>query len=547
MTGWSAHLAVMPVALPMLAAAFLLLFNEDRRRLKAIVTIATVAALVVVSALLLQSVSAGSAVPAWVYVPGNWPTPFAITLVVDRLSAMMLVLSSILSLGTLLFSLARWAWAGPRFLAFFLLLVAGVNGALLTGDLFNLFVFFEVMLAASYGLLLHGSGEKRVRMGLAYVAVNLTASMLFLIGVSLVYGATGTLNMADLARRLSDLPPENQTLFAVASAVLGTAFLVKASMWPLGFWLPRTYAAASAPAAAVFAILSKVGVYVVLRLSLLLFGTDAGAFAGFGADWLFVGGILTVLFGTAGAMAARNLPYAAGCCVMISSGTVLAALGFGTDAALGGALFYMAGSILAGGALFLLAEILEREAPEAALAADARVFADEYEDPFGSTTVEENGPVIPAAIALASAGFLICGLLLAGIPPFAGFIGKLTIFLGALPREGSLSGAAWTLIAVLTLSSFGVLMTLLRFGVAYLWTPGDGTKLPVVRIVEFSGIATLLLACILLTLWSEKGLAYADGAVSWLRDPGAYVRAVMEHQPWHGDASPGNAPQGDTP
>ncbi|PZO80269.1 MAG: monovalent cation/H+ antiporter subunit D [Mesorhizobium amorphae] len=535
MMAWDQHLAVVPIALPMLAAAIMLLIDEERRSLKAGLGVLTAVALVVVSVLLLSSVAGGER-SAWVYVPGNWPTPFAITLVVDRLSAMMLAVFSILGLGTFLFSLSRWAWAGPRFPVFFLLLIAGVNGALLTGDLFNLFVFFEVMLAASYGLLLHGSGERRVRMGLAYVAVNLAASMLFLIGVSLVYGATGTLNMADLAQRLPNLSPENAMLFAVASAVLGTAFLVKAGMWPMGFWLPRTYAAASAPAAAVFAILSKVGVYVVLRLSLLLFGTSSAAFAGFGAQWLFAGGILTILFGTVGITAARTLPYAAGFCVMISSGTVLAALGFGTDAALGGALFYLAGSVLAGGALFLLAEILEREAPEAALAADARVFADEYEDPFGNATIEETGPVIPAAIALASAGFLLCGILLAGLPPLAGFIGKLTILLGVFPENGSLSTASWVLVAALTVSSFGILLTLARFGVAYLWTPADGSRQPVLRRVELSGVALLLAACIGLSIWSESGLSYASQTVDWLRDPGAYVRLVMRHTPHGGDA-----------
>ena len=153
----------------------------------------------------------------------------------------------------------------------------GLNGAFLTGDLFNLFVFFEVLLAASYGLALHGSGTARVRAGLHYVAINLAASLLFLVAVSVVYGISGTLNMADLARRMAGLAAEDRALLEAGLAVLGVAFLVKAAMWPLGFWLPATYAAASAPAAAILSILSKVGVYAVLRLWLLLFGGEAGA------------------------------------------------------------------------------------------------------------------------------------------------------------------------------------------------------------------------------------------------------------------------------
>ena len=152
----------------------------------------------------------------------------------------------------------------------------GLNGAFLTGDLFNLFVFFEVLLAASYGLALHGSGARRVSAGLHYIAVNLAASMLFLIGVSLIFGVTGTLNMAALAELIPTVPERTRALLHAGAAILGVAFLIKAAMWPLGFWLPRTYAAAAPPVAAMFAIMTKVGIYVLLRLSLLLFGDGAG-------------------------------------------------------------------------------------------------------------------------------------------------------------------------------------------------------------------------------------------------------------------------------
>ena len=167
----------------------------------------------------------------------------------------------------------------------------GLGGAFLTGDLFNLFVFFEVTLAASYGLLLHGSGAFRVRSGLHYISINLAASLLFLIGVSLIYGITGTLNMADLAVRLPGLAAEDRMLLQAGAAILGIAFLVKAGMWPLGFWLPSAYMAAAAPVAAIFVVLTKVGVYVLLRLSLLLFGSPAGELTGFGGTALLWGGI----------------------------------------------------------------------------------------------------------------------------------------------------------------------------------------------------------------------------------------------------------------
>ncbi|MDF2688785.1 MAG: monovalent cation/H+ antiporter subunit, partial [Microvirga sp.] len=323
MTGLADHLIIVPILLPLVSAAAMLLLDERRRSLKGIIGLATTAALLIVAIVLLRQADLtgmGSAVRT--YQLGNWPAPFGIVLVLDRLSALMLVLTGVLGIAALLYSLARWHRAGPRFHTIFQLQLMGLNGAFLTGDLFNLFVFFEVLLAASYGLVLHGAGSARVRAGLAYIAINLTGSFLFLIGVSLAYGATGTLNMADLAQRIPTLAPQDAALVAAAAAILGTAFLMKAGAWPLNFWLPTTYAAAAAPAAALFAIMSKLGVYVILRLWTLAFGPGAGALAGFGGEWLLFTGMLTIAFGTIGVLASQSLPRLAGCSVLVSSGTL---------------------------------------------------------------------------------------------------------------------------------------------------------------------------------------------------------------------------------
>jgi len=232
------------------------------------------------------------------------------------LSAAMVLLASVLGLACLVFALARWHREGPRFHALVHFLLMGVNGAFLTGDLFNLFVFVEALLAASYGLALHGSGTPRVRAGLQYIVINLVASLLFLIGASLIYGATGTLNLADLAARFATAGPGERVLVETAAAILGIAFLTKAGMWPLCFWLPDTYSAASAPSGALFAILTKVGVYIVLRIWLLLFGGGSGASAGFGAVWLAVGGMATIAFGMLGVLASQNLARLAGYSVL---------------------------------------------------------------------------------------------------------------------------------------------------------------------------------------------------------------------------------------
>ena len=233
---WSQHLIIAPILVPMAAGAALLLFDERRHTFKAVVNIASTLLLLVLSMMLLKLADTSPLPDAgWTrsYALGGWPAPFGIVLVLDRLSALMLLLTSIIAAASMTYSLARWHKAGPHFHTLFQFLLMGLNGAFLTGDLFNLFVFFEVMLAASYGLLLHGSGAFRVRAGLHYIAINLVASLLFLIGVSLIYGVVGTLNMADLAVRLATLAPENRTLFETGAAILGIAFLIKAGMWPL--------------------------------------------------------------------------------------------------------------------------------------------------------------------------------------------------------------------------------------------------------------------------------------------------------------------------
>src|SRR5690606_20371598 len=238
------HLIIAPILIPLLAGALLLFFEDRERRLKDAVSILTSAALVVVAAVLLFRTGADGG-RIFVYLLGNWPSPIAINLVLDRLSAMMLLLTAVLALPALVFSIARWQRAGAHFHSLFLFLLVGLNGAFLTGDLFNLFVFFEVLLAASYGLMLHGSGQLRVRAGMHYIVINLAASLLFLIGVAMIYSVTGTLNMARLALVLQGLEGESRFMADAGAGILGIAFLVKAGSWPLNIRLPTAYSAAA--------------------------------------------------------------------------------------------------------------------------------------------------------------------------------------------------------------------------------------------------------------------------------------------------------------
>src|SRR4051812_20810009 len=376
------HLLIAPVVLPLFAGALMLFLGGERHRnINAALNIATSFSLVVIATALLRAADAAPAGMAGVYRLGDWPAPFGIVLVVDRLAAIMLLLTSLLASAAVVFSLARWQRAGVLFHPLFQFLLMGINGAFLTGDLFNLFVFVEVLLAASYGLALHGSGPARVTAGLHYIVINLAASLLFLIGVSLVYGVSGTLNMADLAARIPAMHAADRALLEAGAGILGLAFLVKAGMWPLCFWLPPTYAAAAPPVASIFSILTKVGAYIVLRLYLLLFSNEAGASAQFGGEWILLGGFATVAFGAIGSLASQDMARLAGFSVLVSSGTVLAAIGIGQVAVTGGALFYLVSSTLGLGAFFLLIELVERGREPGAdvLAVTREIYGEEDE------------------------------------------------------------------------------------------------------------------------------------------------------------------------
>ena len=523
------HLIVAPVLLPLAASALMLLFDERQRKAKSFVSLLTVLALLAVALILFQRVvSAGfdGGPAASAYHLGDWPAPFGIVLVVDWLSALMLLVTSILAVTSLVYSLSRWERAGPRFHALFLLQLMGLNGAFLTGDIFNLFVFFEVLLAASYGLLLHGSGPARVKAGLHYVSINILTSLLFLIGTGMIYGVTGTLNMADLALRIPLVRGADLALLQSGIAVLSVAFLVKAGMWPLGFWLPATYAAAVPPVAALFAILSKVGIYALMRVYLLLFGGKVGWTANFGEEWLLYGGVATMAFGTIGLLAARTLSRLAGYSVIVSSGTLLASLGVGQGAVLAGALFYLVSSTLGLSAFYLLLELIERRDTDPGVRAVVEpVFEDEDTDALEEDE-SEVGVVIPVTIAILGGGFLFCALLLAGMPPLSGFVAKFAIMHGVMGLGQDISAAVWALVALLIISGLATLVATSRAGIDLIWTPSDRPQ-PVLRLWEAIPVGLLLLICLGLMIFAGPAMRYMERTGRSLQDRDEYIHAVL--------------------
>jgi multicomponent K+:H+ antiporter subunit D len=549
------HLILAPIALPLVTAGLMLLLREERQRTKVAMNIAsTLLGLVVAVPLLVQAQQPGGQASMGVYLAGNWPAPFGIVLAIDRLSAMMLVLTSTVALCSVLFAVARWHRAGVHFHPLFQFQLMGLAGAFLTADLFNLFVFFEILLAASYGLLLHGSGRPRVSAGLHYIAINLAASSLFLVGVSMLYGITGTLNMAHLAQSIAGVAPADRGLLHSAAAILALAFLIKAAVWPLNFWLVPAYSAATAPVGALFALMTKVGVYSVLRLWTLVFGAEAGESALFGSQWLIVGGMLTLVFGAAGMLASQRLGHLAGYAAILSSGTLLAALGFGQTGLTAGLLYYLPGSTMAISALFLLSDLIDRwrndgsnlaphehrdEAPF--LAADLR--------PAQAINLDDQeraliGKVIPAATAFLGLAFMGCTLVIAGLPPLPGFVGKFAMVhallnpLGLGASQGlHASAAGWTLIALLVGSGLMALLGLTRVGIRHFWS-AQGRSSPRLLVLEGMPIAMLLAACAALVWHAGAVMRYAQATADALHAPSVYVRAVMTTLPVPSPAAP---------
>jgi multicomponent K+:H+ antiporter subunit D len=509
------HLVIAPIAIPLACGAFMLLLGERRHAAKAAISVS--GALLLLFAAIALAGRADAPFPA-VYALGAWPAPFGIVLVADRLSAAMVLLAALLGLAALGFSVARWDRAGPHFHSMAHFLLAGLCGAFLTGDLFNLFVFFELMLAASYGLALHGSGAQRVRASLHYITVNLAASLLFLVGVSLMYGVAGTLNMADLARRLAHVAPGDRALLEIGAASLGIAFLVKAAMWPLGFWLAPTYSAAAAPCAALFAILSKVGIYAIVRVWLVVFAGEPGA------QFLAVGGLATLAYGTLGMVSSQDLGRMASFSLVISSGTLLAACGLGGTHATGAAIYYLFASTLGVAALFLLVELVDRvRGPGADILA---VTADAFGLAGAENGVDETeGVAIPAPMAVLGIAFAGAALLVAGLPPLPGFLAKFAILAAVLDAR-PIPATAWTLLALLMLSGLAAVIAFARAGIRAFWAAPRDAR-PRVRVLEMLPVAMLLAACLSLTIGAAPAMRYLQEAAHTVLAPGAYIGEVL--------------------
>ena len=491
------HAVIGSVLVPSACAAVMILVGDRRLRVQRTLGLASCVTLVLIAIGAVLRTSSGA---IEVYRLGDWPAPFGIVLVLDRLAALMLALTAVVAgaaLAAVLSADRGWDTRGRHFHPLFQLQLMGLNGAFVTGDLFNLFVFFEVLLVASYCLLVHGRGAERLRSGFHYVVVNLAASALFLIGIALLYAVTGTLNFADLAVRLPRVVPADAPLVHVAALLLLVVFAVKAAVFPLCLWLPWAYAAAAPPVAALFAIMSKVGIYAILRLHGSVFGLDVGSVG----PWLLAGAIATAGFGALGALAAPTLASMTGYLTLASIGTLLIAVGAGSSAGSSAALYYLVHSTLVTAALFLLAE---------------RIAAQRGGDGF----LPSRPVAQPAVLGML---FVIGAASVAGLPPLSGFIGKLTI----LQSTATTPGRPW-LWSMLLATGLLTMIGLARGGSALFWKTTDAAA-PAARVglVALAPTFTLLAFGAALALLAAPVQRFADAAAEQLAERQLYATSVL--------------------
>ncbi|SNR37896.1 Na+/H+ antiporter subunit D [Blastococcus mobilis] len=425
-------LTPLPVLLPLLGAAAALLVGGRHPGIQRTLSILVLSAVLAVSVALLLLADADGAHAVSV---GGWTVPLGIVLVVDRLSALMLVVAATVALGVLVFAVGQGAADGDEetpisiFHPTFLVLIAGVANAFLAGDLFNLYVGFEILLTASYVLLTLGGSAPRIRAGITYIIVSLLSSLIFLAAIGLVYASTGTVNMAQLAVRLAELPDGTQLLL---QSMLLIAFSIKAAVFPLSAWLPDSYPTAPAPVTAVFAgLLTKVGVYAIIRTQTLLF--PGGALD----QVLMWAALATMVIGILGAVAQTDIRRILSFTLVSHIGYMVFGIALASTAGLAGAIFYVVHHIAIQTTLFLVAGLVERQG--------------------GSTSVDRLGGLAKASPLLAVLYF-VPAMNLAGIPPFSGFIGKLGLLEAGVADGGSLpivlvgGGALTSLLTLLAIS-----------------------------------------------------------------------------------------------
>jgi multicomponent K+:H+ antiporter subunit D len=501
-------LIVAPLLLPAVTGAATLLFIRRRRPLGAWLSLASAVLLAGIALRLFFIADAGE---IEVYALGGWPAPFGVVLVLDRLAALMLLLTALLALAVLghavVTGVDRRGW---HFHPLFQFQLLGLNGAFLTGDFFNLFVFFEVLLIASYGLMLHGQGAERLKAGVQYVVINLIGSILFLIAVGILYGITGTLNMADMAARIPLLPEGDRGLLRAGALLLLAVFALKAALLPLHLWLPRTYAGASPVVAALFAIMTKVGAYAIIRTTTLTLGEGAEMADWIPLSWMLPCALATMVIGALGVLAARELRELAAFALLGSTALLVATIALFDQPALSAGLYYLPHSTLAAALLFLVVDLVMRSRDDQA---DTLVAGSRF-----------------AGIERLSPLYFLAAIALAGLPPLSGFVGKLLIMQASF--GGVWTGWVWATVLVTTLINvFG----LARAGSVVFWKSATGARPAAQSPAAGAPTALELLPALMLvallaalTIGAGAAIGFGDRLTGQILAPDAYIEAVLD-------------------
>jgi multicomponent K+:H+ antiporter subunit D len=484
------HLPILPIIIPLLGGIFMLLpgFNHSPVRLR-------ISALMISLILLSACIFLGWHVHmqgALGYAVGNWESPFGIQLYADRLAVILCLLTTFILICTQIYAFAGEDKQGQYYHPLLMFQVMGIQGAFLTGDIFNLFVFFEVLLISSYALMIHGGGKQKTQANVHYVILNLAGSALFLFALGILYGTFGSLNMIDMQAKVADLSPDDVILAKSGALLLLVVFGLKSAMLPLHFWLPKAYAAAPASVAALFSIMTKVGIYSLWRVHNGVFGNQAGELANIASPWILVFAVLTLFAGAIAALASQSLRTLTANLVIISVGSLLLMVALNSEETTSAGLYYLLHSTIATAAMFLLAGIIIRVRGKA-------------EDRFVASRPLNQSAILGLL-------FFLCAIALIGMPPLSGFIGK------ALMLKASLTSdyVIWIWPGIL-LASLATMIILSRAGSTLFWrTKGDKTSLETIHCMELSSILILLAGIIALVMFAHSITAFCQLAADHL-------------------------------
>jgi multicomponent Na+:H+ antiporter subunit D len=487
-------IVALPILIPLFTGALCLL-SWGRTGLQRGVSVASGVANLAVSLTLLWAVHADGIL---VSMMGNWPPPFGIALVADLLSAIMVVMSAAMGLAVLLYSFGdvdhtREQWG---YYPLFQLLLMGINGSFLTGDLFNLFVFFEVMLIASYVLLSLGGEPGQLQESFKYLVLNLLASTVFVASVGILYSVTGTLNMADLAQKVAQT--ERSGLMTALSMLFLFVFGVKAAIFPLFFWLPDAYPEPPTAISAIFGgLLTKVGVYTLIRTFTLLFVQDVA----FTHTFILVLAALTMIVGVLGAIVQNHFKRILSYHIISQIGYMILGLGIYTPLALAGSIFYVIHHITVKTALFLISGITERAT--------------------GTQQLKDMGGLLNAYPLVATL-FMVAALSLAGMPPFSGFFAKLTLLTAGMQEQ------QYVYVGVALAGSFLTLVSMSKIYLYVFWGEAKREHEGTVRQVDLVlPVIPLVLVTVSLGLFGEPVLQLSQQAAAQLFSREDYIAAVF--------------------